>query len=164
MCDIPQSSVARIESCKTTPNLGTLLNIFQHLGLTLTVSQARPMAWCFWLLQKFTLAQVKSIIFRPAPHDPGNADTASSISLINYHFCRIFFLFYLYTKFTLSAAAHLPADHEFIIILEFVYSLFPGPGPINLHYDTHCEWRQAQWAGLWKGRQKFSEETQKTWR
>ena len=44
MCGIPQSSVARIESCKTTPNLGTLLNIFQHLGLTLTVSQARPMA------------------------------------------------------------------------------------------------------------------------
>ena len=36
MCGIPQSSVARIESCKTTPNLGTLLNIFQHLGLTLT--------------------------------------------------------------------------------------------------------------------------------
>ena len=44
MCGIPQSSVARIESCKTTPNLGTLLNIFQYLGLTLTVSQARPMA------------------------------------------------------------------------------------------------------------------------
>lgn len=43
MCGIPQSSVARIESCKTTPNLGTLLNIFQHLGLTLSVSRARPM-------------------------------------------------------------------------------------------------------------------------
>ncbi len=43
MCGIPQSSVARIESCKTTPNLGTLLNIFQHLGLTLSVSQARPL-------------------------------------------------------------------------------------------------------------------------
>ena len=43
MCGIPQSSVARIESCKTTPNLGTLLNIFQHLGLTLTVSQSEPM-------------------------------------------------------------------------------------------------------------------------
>lgn len=37
LCDIPQSSVARIESCKTTPNLGTLLHIFQHLGLQLTV-------------------------------------------------------------------------------------------------------------------------------
>ena len=42
MCGIPQSSVARIESCKTTPNLGTLLNIFQHLGLRLTVSQVKP--------------------------------------------------------------------------------------------------------------------------
>lgn len=39
MCGLPQSSVARIESGKTTPNLGTLLNIFQHLGLTLTVVQ-----------------------------------------------------------------------------------------------------------------------------
>lgn len=42
MCGLPQSSVARIESCKTTPNLGTLLNIFQHLGLKLTISQAKP--------------------------------------------------------------------------------------------------------------------------
>lgn len=42
MCGLPQSSVARIESCKTTPKLGTLLNIFQHLGLTLTVSPIRP--------------------------------------------------------------------------------------------------------------------------
>ena len=41
MCGIPQSSVARIESCKTTPNLGTLLNIFQHLGLKLTVSPTK---------------------------------------------------------------------------------------------------------------------------
>ena len=44
LCGITQSSVARIESCKTTTNLGTLLNIFQHLGLTLTVSQAKPLA------------------------------------------------------------------------------------------------------------------------
>lgn len=43
MCGVPQSSVARIESCKSTPNLGTLLKIFQHLGLTLTVSQSKPM-------------------------------------------------------------------------------------------------------------------------
>lgn len=42
MCGIPQSSVARIESCKTTPNLGTLLNIFQHLGLQLTVAPSKP--------------------------------------------------------------------------------------------------------------------------
>ena len=41
MCGIPQSSVARIESCKTTPNLGTLLNIFQHLGLQLTVTPTK---------------------------------------------------------------------------------------------------------------------------
>ena len=41
MCGIPQSSVARIESGKTTPNLGPLLNIFQHLGLTLTVVQTQ---------------------------------------------------------------------------------------------------------------------------
>lgn len=40
MCGIPQSSVARIESFKTIPNLGTLLNIFQHLGLRLTVTPA----------------------------------------------------------------------------------------------------------------------------
>lgn len=41
MCGIPQSSVARIESYKTTPTLGTLLNIFQHLGLKLTVSPTK---------------------------------------------------------------------------------------------------------------------------
>lgn len=38
MCGIPQSSVARIESYKSTPNLETLLKIFQHLGLKLSVS------------------------------------------------------------------------------------------------------------------------------
>lgn len=37
MCGIPQSSVARIESYKTTPNLDTLLKIMQPLGLTLSV-------------------------------------------------------------------------------------------------------------------------------
>lgn len=40
MCGIPQSSVARIEACKTTPRLKTLLNIFKHLGLHLTVTAA----------------------------------------------------------------------------------------------------------------------------
>lgn len=39
MCGIPQSSVARIESFKTTPNLETLIKIFRNLGLTLQVSQ-----------------------------------------------------------------------------------------------------------------------------
>lgn len=38
MCGIPQSSVARIESYRSTPNLDTLLKIFQHLGLKLSVS------------------------------------------------------------------------------------------------------------------------------
>lgn len=41
MCGIPQSSVARIESCKTTPNLGTLMNIFRHLNLQLTVNTVK---------------------------------------------------------------------------------------------------------------------------
>lgn len=37
MCGIPQSSVARIESYKTTPNLETLLKILRQLGLKLSV-------------------------------------------------------------------------------------------------------------------------------
>lgn len=37
MCGIPQSSVARIEAYKTTPNLDTLLKIMQPLGLALSV-------------------------------------------------------------------------------------------------------------------------------
>lgn len=37
MCGIPHSSVARIESGKSSPNLTTLLKIFDTLGLTLTV-------------------------------------------------------------------------------------------------------------------------------
>ena len=40
MCGIPQSSVARIESFQTTPNLDTLLKIMQPLGLKLVVAQA----------------------------------------------------------------------------------------------------------------------------
>ena len=35
LCDIPQSSVARIESSKTTPRLSTILKIYRQLGLTL---------------------------------------------------------------------------------------------------------------------------------
>ena len=38
LCNIPQSSVARIESHKTTPNLDTLLKIMRPLGLKLTVT------------------------------------------------------------------------------------------------------------------------------
>lgn len=37
LCGIPHSSVARIESGKSSPNLTTLLNIFGHLGLNLIV-------------------------------------------------------------------------------------------------------------------------------
>ncbi|WP_242952925.1 helix-turn-helix domain-containing protein [Butyrivibrio sp. TB] len=46
LCGIPHSSVARIESGKTTPNLSTLLKIFNKLGLSFsvqpTVNIARP--------------------------------------------------------------------------------------------------------------------------
>ena len=40
LCGIRQSSVARIESFKTVPNLDTLLKIFQQLGLKLSVTAA----------------------------------------------------------------------------------------------------------------------------
>lgn len=39
VCGIPQSSVARIESLQTTPNLATLLKILRPLGLKLTISK-----------------------------------------------------------------------------------------------------------------------------
>ena len=41
MCNMPQSSVARIESLRTAPNLDTLLKLFKPLGLTLTVSMKK---------------------------------------------------------------------------------------------------------------------------
>lgn len=37
MCNVPQSSIGRIEPCKTTPNISTLINIFKHLGLSFTI-------------------------------------------------------------------------------------------------------------------------------
>ena len=37
-CGVPQSSIARIESYKTIPNPSTLLNIYNHLGLSLTIT------------------------------------------------------------------------------------------------------------------------------
>jgi ribosome-binding protein aMBF1 (putative translation factor) len=37
LCDIPQSSVARIESRKTTPKLDTLLKLINQLGLRLSI-------------------------------------------------------------------------------------------------------------------------------
>lgn len=39
LCNIPQSSVARIESFQTTPNLATLLKLLRPLGLKLTISK-----------------------------------------------------------------------------------------------------------------------------
>ena len=38
LCDMPQSTVARIESGKTNPTLDTLLLIMRKLGLTLSVT------------------------------------------------------------------------------------------------------------------------------
>ena len=38
LCEIPQSTLARIETFTTSPNLDTLLKIMQPLGLTLVVS------------------------------------------------------------------------------------------------------------------------------
>lgn len=37
ICGLPHSSVARIESGKSSPNLTTLLKLFDALGLTLSV-------------------------------------------------------------------------------------------------------------------------------
>ena len=42
LCNIPQSSVARIESNRITPRLDTLLKILNQLGLTLNVTPASP--------------------------------------------------------------------------------------------------------------------------
>ena len=38
LCDMPQSTVARIEASKTNPTLDTLLLIMRKLGLTLSVT------------------------------------------------------------------------------------------------------------------------------
>ena len=40
VCNMPQSSVARIESYKTVPKLDTLIKITKSLGLNLTISPA----------------------------------------------------------------------------------------------------------------------------
>ena len=39
LCDIPQSSVARIESNKITPRLDTILKLLNEMGLTLRVTK-----------------------------------------------------------------------------------------------------------------------------
>ena len=41
MCGIHQSSFARIEAYKSTPNPVTLLKLFRPLGLSLTVTNVR---------------------------------------------------------------------------------------------------------------------------
>ena len=41
-CGMPQSSIARIESGKTAPNLDTLLKVMSTLGLKLSVSVSEP--------------------------------------------------------------------------------------------------------------------------
>lgn len=40
ICNIPQSSVARMEAMKSKPNLGTILKVMQPLGLKLQVALA----------------------------------------------------------------------------------------------------------------------------
>lgn len=44
LCDMPQSSVARIESGKITPKLDTIVRLLKQLGLKLTVSPQKPVA------------------------------------------------------------------------------------------------------------------------
>lgn len=39
LCDIPQSSVARIESNRITPRLDTILKLLNEMGLTLRVTK-----------------------------------------------------------------------------------------------------------------------------
>ena len=42
LCRLPHSSIARIESGKSTPNLSTLLKIFNQLGLSFSVHASPP--------------------------------------------------------------------------------------------------------------------------
>ena len=44
LCGIPHSSIARIESGKTVPNLSTLLKIFNQLGLNIIVQPSKNVA------------------------------------------------------------------------------------------------------------------------
>ncbi len=44
LCGLPHSSVARIESGKSSPNLSTLLKIFRQLGLSFTVQSSAQSA------------------------------------------------------------------------------------------------------------------------
>ncbi len=42
LCGLPHSSVARIKSGKSTPNLTTLIKILRELGLRLAIQSASP--------------------------------------------------------------------------------------------------------------------------
>ena len=44
LCDMPQSSVARIESGKIVPKLDTMVRLLKQLDLKLTVSPLKPVA------------------------------------------------------------------------------------------------------------------------
>ena len=64
LCGIPHSSVARIESGKTTPNLSTLLKIFRELGLSLVAlpSATSPQTdRYFYMLFLFNLYRTLSL-------------------------------------------------------------------------------------------------------
>ena len=41
VCGMPQSTIARIETFKTTPNLGTVLRMMHYLGMELIVNEQR---------------------------------------------------------------------------------------------------------------------------
>lgn len=40
-CGLPQSSIGRMESGTTTPNLRTLLNVCRHLDLSISLTETR---------------------------------------------------------------------------------------------------------------------------
>lgn len=40
LCDMPQSSIGRIETMKTMPNLDTLIRLTKHLGLKVCIVPA----------------------------------------------------------------------------------------------------------------------------
>lgn len=41
VCGMPQSTIARIETFKTTPNLGTVLRMMHYLGMEIAVDDKR---------------------------------------------------------------------------------------------------------------------------
>ena len=41
LCDMPQSSIGRIETFKTTPNLRTILRMMHYLGMTFSIDSEK---------------------------------------------------------------------------------------------------------------------------